>query len=67
MNLKVGLTNRTGQDGQATADFGLTYVLTQDIQLDGGIDVGLTRAAEDANPFLGLSFRLRAIAKEKTT
>jgi hypothetical protein len=31
---------------------------TQDIQLDGGINVGLTRAAEDVNPFLGLSFRL---------
>jgi len=43
---------------QATADFGLTYRLTQDIQLDGGINVGLTRDAEDANPFLGLSFRL---------
>jgi len=43
---------------QSTADFGLTYMLTRDIQLDGGVNVGLTRAADDVNPFLGLSFRL---------
>ena len=43
---------------QATVDFGLTYAVTEDIQLDGGVNVGVTRATEDVNPFLGLSFRL---------
>ena len=43
---------------QATVDFGLTYALTEDIQLDGGVNVGVTRATEDVNPFLGLSVRL---------
>lgn len=46
-----------GSHWQATADFGLTYALTEDVQLDGGVNVGLTRAAEDVNPFLGLSVR----------
>jgi hypothetical protein len=42
---------------QATADFGLTYAVTEDVQLDCGMNVGVTRAAEDVNPFLGLSVR----------
>lgn len=41
----------------ATADAGLTYGLTGDIQLDGGVNVGVTDAAEDLNPFLGLTVR----------
>jgi hypothetical protein len=40
-----------------TFDMGLTYGLTDDIQLDGGINIGLTRSADDWNPFLGLSWR----------
>jgi hypothetical protein len=31
--------------------------LTQDIQLDGGVNIGATRTAPDVNPFVGLSFR----------
>jgi hypothetical protein len=42
---------------QATVDFGVTYALTQDVQLDGGVNVGVTRAADDVNPFVGLSIR----------
>jgi hypothetical protein len=38
-------------------DFGLTYGLTDDIQLDAGINIGVTRSAEDFNPFVGLSWR----------
>jgi hypothetical protein len=40
-----------------TFDMGLTYGLTEDIQLDAGINIGLTRSADDWNPFLGLSWR----------
>src|SRR6185295_19961431 len=35
-----------------TADLGLTYGLTDNIQLDAGINIGVTRAAGDFNPFL---------------
>jgi len=38
-------------------DFGLTYALTKNIQLDAGINIGITRAADDWNPFVGVSWR----------
>jgi hypothetical protein len=41
----------------ATFDFGFTYAITRDIQLDAGMNVGLTDAADDLNPFIGLSMR----------
>ena len=40
-----------------TFDTGVTYGLTDDIQLDAGINIGVTRSADDWNPFLGLSWR----------
>jgi hypothetical protein len=40
-----------------TVDAGFTYALTEDIQLDAGVNIGVTRAADDWNPFLGLSWR----------
>jgi hypothetical protein len=42
---------------QSTFDFGLTYALTPDWQLDAGANIGLTESADDLNPFLGLSAR----------
>ena len=41
----------------ATFDLGLTYELSSDVRLDGGINIGLTRSAEDLNPFIGLTWR----------
>jgi hypothetical protein len=41
----------------ATFDLGFTYALTRDIQLDAGMNIGLTDAADDFNPFIGLSVR----------
>lgn len=40
-----------------TVDLGLTYGLTENIQLDGGVNIGVTDAAPDINPFIGVSFR----------
>jgi hypothetical protein len=40
-----------------TVDVGFTYALTPTIQLDAGINLGVTRAADDLNPFVGISFR----------
>jgi hypothetical protein len=40
-----------------TVDLGLTFGLTNDIQLDAGVNLGITRSADDINPFLGISWR----------
>jgi hypothetical protein len=40
-----------------TADFGLTYALTKNVQLDCGCNIGVTDAADDINAFSGLSVR----------
>ena len=40
-----------------TVDFGLTYALTENVQLDCGCNIGVTDAADDINAFSGLSVR----------
>jgi len=42
---------------RATADCGLTYRITPNLQLDTGVNIGLTSASETANTFLGVSMR----------
>lgn len=41
----------------ATLNGGLTYGLTADIQLDAGVNFGVTRSAPDINPFMGITWR----------
>lgn len=47
----------SGSDWVGTLDLGLTYGLTEDIQLDAGVNFGVTRSADDLNPFMGISWR----------
>ena len=47
----------TESDWVATLNGGLTYGIGDNVQLDAGVNIGLTRAAEDVTPFLGLSVR----------
>jgi hypothetical protein len=47
----------SGSDWVGTVDIGLTYALSDDIQLDGGVNIGVTRAADDISPFIGISWR----------
>jgi hypothetical protein len=47
----------TESDWVATFNGGLTFGIGEDVQLDAGVNIGLTRAAEDLTPFLGLSVR----------
>ena len=51
------LSTRRGADWIATFDFGFTYQLSRNVQLDAGLNVGLTEAADDLNPFVGISVR----------
>ena len=45
-------------DYQAFAGTGLTYKLNADVQLDAGVNFGLTDDAEDFNVFAGITVRL---------
>jgi hypothetical protein len=40
-----------------TLDTGITYKVTKNFQLDAGINFGLSKAAVDYNPFIGMSVR----------
>jgi hypothetical protein len=51
------VSTERGSAWEGTVDLGLTYALTKNVQLDAGINFGLTRAADDFNPFIGLSWR----------
>jgi hypothetical protein len=48
-------SSEAGSSWAATVDFGLTYRILKNVQLDGGMNVGITDAADDLNPFLGIS------------
>jgi hypothetical protein len=39
---------------------GLTYWLSDNFQLNAGMNFGLTRAADEYNPFVGLAFGFRS-------
>jgi hypothetical protein len=40
-----------------TFDFGFTYKVTPNVQLDAGLNIGVTDSADDLNPFVGISVR----------
>jgi hypothetical protein len=46
-----------GTDWTGTVNVGFTYGLTENLQLDAGINFGVTRSAMDYNPFVGVSWR----------
>jgi hypothetical protein len=51
------LSGKRGPRWVGTLDLGLTYGFSQTTQLDAGVNLGLTRSADDINPFVGLSVR----------
>ena len=57
MELYNSVSNESHSAWIATFDFGFTYAVSRDVRLDAGINIGLTEAADDFNPFLGLSVR----------
>jgi len=42
---------------QASADAALAYVVDERLQLDGGVNLGLTRDAADVELYAGISVR----------
>ncbi len=57
LELVASITNGRGAPWVCQFDFGLTYAVSENVQLDAGCNVGLTRSAPDLQPFLGLSVR----------
>lgn len=51
------VSTERGSPWVGSVNFGFTYGLTDDIQLDTGLNIGVTRSADDLNPFLGISWR----------
>lgn len=51
-------SNEAGSSWLATFDFGFVYSVTENVKLDAGANIGLTPAAIDYDPFIGLSFRI---------
>jgi hypothetical protein len=49
--------NSRGTPWQGSVDTGLTYGVTSNIQLDCGCNFGVTRSADDFNPFVGITIR----------
>ena len=47
----------SGEDWQGQFDFGFTYAVTDNLQLDLGCNFGITDAAPDYSPFVGFSAR----------
>ncbi len=54
----AGFANLNGDEGyRGYFDAGVTFGVTPDVQLDGGVRVGLTEAADDVGVFAGVSLR----------
>ncbi|MDX2097443.1 MAG: transporter [Leptolyngbyaceae cyanobacterium bins.59] len=53
----TSVTTERNSDLVATFDLGVTYLITENFQIDSGINIGLTKAADDLNPFIGFSVR----------
>ena len=51
------VNNDQGASPQYTADFALSWSVKDNLQLDAGINVGLNKATNDLQPYLGISQR----------
>lgn len=51
------VSQETGVPWVGTVDAGLTFAITDNMIVDAGINMGVTRSADDYNPFVGLSWR----------
>jgi hypothetical protein len=51
------VSTERGSDWLGIVGLGLTYGLTDNVQLDTGINLGVTRSAPDYNPWVGITWR----------
>ena len=48
---------KSSADWEGTVDVGTLLLIGRNFQLDGGVNIGVTHAADDLQPFLGASYR----------
>ena len=51
------VSSEAGADWLGSFDLGFNYLLNPDLKLDFGVNIGLTRATDDWNPFIGVTWR----------
>jgi hypothetical protein len=51
------VSTESGSQWVGTIDFGLTYPIAENVQLDCGCNAGVTRSADDLNAFTGITVR----------
>jgi len=51
------VSTERGAGWESTFDVGLIYGLTPNMQIQAGVDLGLTRAADEVDSFIGLAWR----------
>jgi hypothetical protein len=51
------VSTERGAGWVGTVDVGLEYLVTENVQFDCGCNVGVTHAADDVNPFAGITVR----------
>lgn len=51
------VSSERGAPWVGTLDAGLTFAVTPNVQLDCGVNFGITRSADDLNPFVGITWR----------
>ncbi len=51
------ISTEGGPGWVGTGDVGLEYLVAENVQLDCGCNIGITRAADDANAFAGITVR----------
>ena len=51
------VSTERGASWVGTFDTGLLYGVTENLQLNAGVNIGLTRSADDWNPYVGLAWR----------
>ena len=57
VELFSNVSNEAHSAWVVSVDCGVGYRITPNVQLDAGVNIGLTEAADDFNPFIGLSLR----------
>ena len=51
------VSTEAGADWQGTFDFGGNFLVTPNLKLDAGVNLGVTSSADDWMPFVGLTWR----------